>query len=247
MVFPRLYARNANRKWTYASRWLAGLPVILLLFEAQRKQVFGVGLASKASGEGATVLGFWRGVGRRGGIEPPSSSRLRPDVSPRLLPPHTYFRGFAATKQTEMKIVTKAEHESGAPQRESRKRPTNTVPGALNVDISAPAAGALFLCSRHAATESATPITISTNTTVANQVATGAVQSRTASPAVSVRLLGKPYASGSLSGFESMTFYSLAIAFTRFILWLVTTSVFVTKSETASNAPVQITLDAAVI
>jgi len=40
MVFPHLQARNANRKWTYASRWLAGLPLILLLFEAQRKQVF---------------------------------------------------------------------------------------------------------------------------------------------------------------------------------------------------------------
>ena len=28
-------------------------------------------------------------MGRRGGIEPPSSGRLRPDVSPRLLPPRT--------------------------------------------------------------------------------------------------------------------------------------------------------------
>lgn len=40
MFFPRLHARNTNRKWTSASRWLAGLPLILLLFGAQRKQVF---------------------------------------------------------------------------------------------------------------------------------------------------------------------------------------------------------------
>jgi hypothetical protein len=90
-----------------------------------------------------------------------------------------------------MKVVTKAEHESGSPPRGSRKRPTSTVSGALDVNISAPAAVDFFLCSRHAATESATPITINTSTTVANQVATGAVQNLPACPAVSVWSLEK--------------------------------------------------------
>ena len=44
---------------------------------------------------------------------------------------------------------------------------------------------------RQAASESATQITISTSTTVANQVASGAVQSLSATTAVSVWVAGK--------------------------------------------------------
>jgi hypothetical protein len=59
--------------------------------------------------------------------------------------------------------------------------------------------------------------------------------------------MGKAYGSGSLSGFESMTFYSLGIASPGLSFGQLPLLCLLRNPKQLSNAPVQITFDAAEI